>query len=126
MGARDQAGRIRGHERGILARLPPARMVDRVGQIWDIKPDIPTLEGWIELLESAGLRDILVQTYKFDVRREATQVQRYDFQDRWRMLYRMLFLYIKNPAFREYMAERRYPPKDLFEHLGYALFVGRR
>lgn len=42
------------------------------------------------------------------------------------MFYRSLFLYIKNPAFRKYMAERQYLPKDLFEYLGYAIFVGRR
>ena len=105
---------------------PPAELVERVRQIWDIKPDIPTLEGWMGLLEGAGLRDIVVQTYKFDTRREATQVQRYRFQDMWRMFYRTLFLYIKNSDFRKYMAKRGHLPKGLFEYLGYAIFVGRR
>jgi hypothetical protein len=44
----------------------------------------------------------------------------------WNMLYRTLLLYFKNPAFRAYMADRRRTPKDLFEYLGYAVFVGRR
>jgi len=105
---------------------PPAQLVEHVRHIWDIKPDIPTLEGWMGLLEGAGLRDIVVQTYKFSTRREATQVQRYRFQDMWNMFYRTLLLYIRNSAFRKYMAERRYLPKDLFEYLGYALFVGGR
>jgi len=105
---------------------PPAPLVEQVRHIWDIKPDIPTLGGWMELLEGAGLRDVVVQTYKFDVRRESTQVQRYRFQDMWRMFYRTLFLYIKNPAFRKYMAERRRLPKDIFRYLRYAIFVGRR
>lgn len=105
---------------------PPAQMVEHVRHIWDIKPDIPTLEGWMGLLEGAGLRDIVVRTYEFDTRRESTQVQRYRFQDMWRMFYRTLFLYIKNPAFRKYMAERRYLPKNIFEYLGHAIFVGRR
>ncbi len=105
---------------------PPAELVERVRQIWDIKPDIPTLEGWMGFLENAGLRDIVVQIYKFDARRESTQVQRYRFQDMWRMFYRTLFLYVKNPAFRKYMADRRSLPKDIFRYLGYAIFVGRR
>jgi arsenite methyltransferase len=105
---------------------PPAPMVEHVRHIWDIKPDIPTLEGWMGLLEGAGLRDVLVRTYKFSARRESSQIQRYRFQDMWRMFYRTLFLYVKNPTFRKYMAERRYLPKDLFEYLGYAIFVGRK
>jgi len=107
-------------------KTPPAQLIEQVRHIWDIKPTIPTLEGWMGLLEGAGLRDIAVQTYKFDTRREATQVQRYRFQDMWRMFYRTLFLYIENPDFRKYMAERGHLPKGLFEYLGYAIFVGRR
>ncbi|MBL7064706.1 MAG: methyltransferase domain-containing protein [Anaerolineae bacterium] len=105
---------------------PPAPLVERVRQIWDIKPDIPTLEDWMGFLENAGLRDVVVETYKFDARRESSQIKRYRFQDMWRMFYRTLFLYIKNPAFRKYMAGRKHLPKGLFEYLGYAIFVGRR
>ena len=104
----------------------PAQMVERVRHIWDIKPDIPTFDGWMGLVEGAGLSDVVVQTYTFSVRRESTQVQRYSFQDMWRMFYRMLFLYIKNPAFRKYMLERQRLPKDIFRYLGYAIFVGRK
>ena len=105
---------------------PPAQLIEQVRHIWDIKPNIPTLEGWMGLLEGAGLRDIVVQTYKFDTRRESTQVQRYRFQDMWRMFYRTLLLYVKNPTFRKYMSERGHLPKDIFRYLGYAIFVGRR
>jgi arsenite methyltransferase len=107
-------------------KTPPASLVERVRRIWDIKPDIPTLEDWVGFLDNAGLRDVVVQTYKFDARRESTQVQRYHLQDMWRMFYRTLLLYVKNPAFRKYMAERRHLPKGLFEYLGHAIFVGRR
>jgi arsenite methyltransferase len=105
---------------------PPAQLVEQVRQIWDIKPDIPTLEDWMGFLENAGLRDVVVQTYKFDTRRESTQVQRYRLQDMWKMFYRTLFLYVKNPAFRKYMSERGRLPQDIFRYLGYAIFVGRR
>ena len=110
----------------IWIKTPPTRSIEFVKHTWDIKPDVLTSDGWAGLLASAGLRDIVVRTYEFDTRREATQVQRYRFQDMWNMFYRTLFLYVKNPAFRAYMAERRHTPKDLFEYLGYAVFVGRR
>jgi hypothetical protein len=106
--------------------MPPTQMVEHVKLIWDIKPDIPTREGWVGLLEDAGLRDIVVQPYRFDARRESSQIKRYGIRDMWRMFYRTLFLYIKSPDFRKYMAERYHLPKDLFEYLGYAIFVGRK
>ena len=105
---------------------PSTQMIERVRQIWDIKPDIPTSEGWMELLKGAGLKDIDVRTYKFNARREASQVKRYDFQDMWRMFYRSLYLYVINPDFRKYMAERKRLPKDIFRYLGSAVLVGRK
>jgi arsenite methyltransferase len=110
----------------IWIKPPPTRLIEFVKHTWDIKSDIPTSEGWAGLLKSAGLSDIVARTHEFDTRREATQVQRYRLQDMWNMFYRTLFLYVKSPAFRAYMAERRHTPKDLFEYLGYAVFAGRR
>jgi arsenite methyltransferase len=107
-------------------QTPPALMVEQTRLIWDIKPDIPTLEGWRGLLEGARLCDVVVQTYKFDARRESTQVRRYRFLDMWRMFYRSLLLYIKNPDFRKYMAKRNRLPKGLFKYLGHALLVGKK
>ena len=121
-----QPGGYVGLNEEIWLKTPPTELVEFAKRTWEIKAQVPTADGWVGLLEDAGLRNIVVKTYKFNARRESTQVQRYRFQDMWRMFYRTLFLYIKNPAFRKYMAERRYLPKDLFEYLGYALFVGRR
>jgi SAM-dependent methyltransferase len=110
----------------IWLKPPPTRVVKFAEHTWDIAPDVFTVDGWVELLTSAGLRDIAVRTYEFDARREATQLKRYRPGDMFKMFYRTLFLYLKNPAFRAYMAERRRIPKHLFEYLGYAVFVGRR
>jgi arsenite methyltransferase len=109
----------------IWVKTPPARVVEYAKRTWDIKSDILTSDDWVRLLEDAGLRDIVVKAYELNARREATQLRRYRFEDMFRMFYRTLFLYVKNPAFREYMAERRHVPEDLFAYLGYALFVGR-
>jgi len=109
----------------IWLKTPPAEVVAHVKRTLDIKPDIPTADAWRRLLEGAGLRDVVVQTYKLDARRESTQIKRYGFQDMWRMFYRTLSLYGRSAAFRAYMKQRRLP-KGVFEYLGYAIFAGRR
>jgi SAM-dependent methyltransferase len=119
-------GGYAGMNEEIWFKPPPTRVVKFAERTWDIAPDLFTADGWVELLTSAGLRDIVMRTYEFDTRREATQLKRYRPGDMFRMFYRTLFLYLKNPAFRGYMAERRRIPKDLFEYLGYAVLVGRR
>ncbi|MDY6875110.1 MAG: methyltransferase domain-containing protein [Chloroflexota bacterium] len=110
----------------IWLKPPTTRLIEFVKHMWGIKSDVFTSHDWVGLLESAGLTNVVVQTYEFDTRREATQVQRYHFQDMWNMFYRTLLLYVKNSDFRGYMKERRRTPGDLFEYLGYALFVGRK
>lgn len=110
----------------IWLQVPPPELLQDVKRIWDVKPDIPTRDGWLELLAGAGLQDVVARVYEFDARREATQLKRYRFQDTWRMFHRTLALYLRNPAFRAYMKDRRRLPKDVFDYLGYALFVGRK
>lgn len=104
---------------------PPAGMMERIGDIWDIEVDLPTSGEWLGWLESAGLRDVVVRSLTVDARREATQVKRYRLRDIAGMLYRALALYIKSSEMRRYMRGRRLP-KDLFQYLGYALLVGRK
>jgi len=115
-----------GFNEEIWLETPPAEIVSHVERAWEIKPDIPTADDWREMLKAAGLRDVVVQTYKLDARRESTQIKRYGFRDMWRMFSRTLSLYVRNSAFRAYMKERRRLPKGVFKYLGYGLFVGRR
>jgi arsenite methyltransferase len=110
----------------IWLKTPSAELAGYVKSAWDIGPDVLTADAWVEMLENVGLRDIAVKTYQFDIHREATQVKRYRFQDMWRMFYRTLFLYVRNPAFRKYMREKRRPPRNLFEYLGYVVLVGKK
>jgi arsenite methyltransferase len=110
----------------IWIKTPPTELVEFAKRTWEIKAQVPTADGWVGLLEDAGLRNTVVKTYKFNALRESSQLRRYGFQDLFRMFYRTLFLYIKSSPFRRYMGERKYVPKGLFEYLGYAIFVGRK
>jgi len=100
-------------------------------QNWGIEGRILTTEEWVELMERAGLGgladgDLFVQTYHVDPRREASQIKRYHLSDLWRMITRTLGLYLKSPAFRDYMRKERRLPKGMFGYLGYAVLVGRK
>jgi ubiquinone/menaquinone biosynthesis C-methylase UbiE len=110
----------------IWLKAPPTELVEFAKRTWEIKAQVPTAEGWVGLLEDVGLRNIIVKTYKFNALRESSQLRRYSFQDLFKMFYRTLYLYIKSSAFRRYMRDRKYAPKNLFEYLGYAIFVGRK
>jgi arsenite methyltransferase len=110
----------------IWLKTPPEGLGEQTKAFWDITADILTADAWRDMLENAGLEDVLVKTYHFDARRESSQFGRYRPGDMWQMFSRTLSLYMKNQAFREYMKKRRRLPRDVFEYLGYALFVGRK
>jgi arsenite methyltransferase len=103
---------------------PPEELVEYAARTWgSTAPE--TTEGWRELLGAAGLHDVLVQTYKLKAGREASQVKRYSVGDMLRMGFRGLQMYT-HPAFRQYMRGRMAMPRDLWEYLGYGLYVGTK
>jgi arsenite methyltransferase len=108
-----------------LKTAPPAEIVEFVAKTWDIESEIPTADGWVRMLEDAGLRDVVAKPYTFSVAREATQVLRYGCRDFWGMLSSTISLYLTSSEFRQYMKGRQRLPKGIWEYLGYGLFIGR-
>ena len=107
-----------------LKAPPPQELVEYAAQTWgSTAPE--TAEGWKQLLEGAGLHDIVVQTHKLKAGREASQVRRYSVGDMLRMGFRGLQMYT-SPAFRRYMRGRMAMPRNLWEYLGYGLYVGMK
>jgi len=103
----------------------PAELVEFVSHTWGgAKPE--TSDGWAALLEGAGLRDVVVRTHRFSALKEASQIGRYSFGDLARMLYRTVSLYTRSPAFRRYMKGRGALPKNIWDYLGYGIYVGRK
>ena len=84
-------------------------------------------EGWEGLLKSAGLRDIVVRTDEITVRSETRNRLRRigGVRGLVRILYRMLLLLIKRPAYRSFMKEAFSSP-ELIGDWGYGLYVGKR
>lgn len=110
----------------IWIETPPASLANEVKHIFNVEPDLPTEGDWRVMLEQAGLQDLVVARRRFTARGESAQLKRYRLQDMAAMFYRTLALYLKNPAFRDYMRGRRRIPEDAFRYFGYGLFVGRK
>ena len=94
-----------------------------------VKPETP--EVWKELLEGAGLRDIVVRTCKVKALSQAVnEIRMAGFTEIFKAWYRLLHLYIKSSAHRkainEMMKDARTAPKNMFEYYGYGIYVGRK
>ena len=89
-----------------------------------------TSSEWVGLLEAAGLREIFVKPYEINVQEETRGIlRRYGCGGMLGIVFRMVSLYIKNPAYRKFVKEVRkdgVAPKNLDEYFGYGLYVGRK
>jgi arsenite methyltransferase len=105
---------------------PPTALIEFTRRTWEIESEIPTADGWTGWMEDCGLGPIRAIAYRFSAVRESSQVRRYRVRDFVRMAYRTLYLYVTRPDFREYMQERPSLPRNLFDYLGYGVYVGQK
>ena len=101
---------------------PPTELVEYLSRTYGVKGEIPTSDGWEELLAGTGLRDIVMRTYKVN----ALGNKRDDLKDVLRVWYKALYLYIRSSAFRRFIKEALSIPKNLLEYFGYGIYVGRK
>jgi arsenite methyltransferase len=109
---------------------PPPEMVawaqQDVGA--SVKPLAP--HEWVGLLETAGLKEIITQTYPIQAQEETKGIlRRYGLQGMLSVMGRTLLLYSRSPAYRKFVGEVRQGgllPDHLEEYFGYGLFVGKK
>ena len=109
---------------------PPPEMVAWVAQDVGASAKPLTSDAWVELLESAGLREIVARTYKISTPNEAKEIfRRYGCGGMLGVWGRILSLYAKSPAYRRFVKKVResgVPPENLDEYFGYGIYVGRK
>lgn len=85
---------------------------------------------WVDLLEGAGLQDIVTHVSEISVVDESRGiVRRYGFGGLLRIVSRTLRLYTRSPNYRKFVKEVRkdgITPKNLTEYFGYGMYVGRK
>ena len=93
-----------------------------------VKPQTP--DAWIGMLAAAGLEGIRTRIYTINTKDEAKGIlRRYGLGGMLRVTGRMLRLYAKSPAYRQFVKAIRQEgvvPDNLEEYFGYGLFVGQK
>ncbi len=89
-----------------------------------------TADEWAGLLENAGLQDITTRIHPVDTKKEAgLLLRRYGWGGMVGSILRGLAMYIRNPAYREFVKgvrEGGIVPQNLDEYFGYGMYVGRK
>lgn len=113
-----------------LQTPPPPDVVAWASQEVGATANPLTPEAWAELLETAGLTEIVSRIHNIDLRDESRGVlQRYGCRGMLRTLWRTLKLYLRNPAYRAFVKRVRQggiTPENLNQYFGYGLYVGRK
>jgi len=109
---------------------PPPEIVAWASQDLGANVKPLTASEWAGLLETAGLREIVVKTYDVNVKDESKGIlRRYGCGGMLSVMGRMLLLYARSPAYRKFVTEvggTGITPNNLEEYFGYGLFVGQK
>ena len=113
-----------------LKSPPPPELVAWASQDLGANVNPLTSSEWVGLLETAGIRETVVKTCEVNVQDESKGIlRRYGCGGLLGVFWRMLSLYVKNPAYRKFAKEVQkdgITPKNLDEYFGYGLYVGRK
>ncbi len=108
---------------------PPTELVAFIDRVL-AKATFRTSDGWRELMDNAGLKEIVARTYTVTALRQFINERReLALTDIVRAWGRFFSLYITSPMFRKYA--RDITPSytiitSLFAYLGYGIYVGRK
>jgi arsenite methyltransferase len=109
---------------------PPPEAIAWVSQDLGTNAMPLTPDGWLELLENAGLQVVSKQINKIDPKGESRGIlQRYGCGGMLLVLFRMLSLFARNPAYRKFVRKVQKEgvlPENIDEYFGYGVFVGRK
>jgi arsenite methyltransferase len=113
-----------------LKTPPPPELVAWVSQDIGATVEPLTTIEWKRLLETAGLKEIIANTYEIDIQNETRGIfQRYGCLGMIGVYVRMLLLYARSPAYREFVKNVQkggLTPKNINEYFGYGIYVGQK
>jgi ubiquinone/menaquinone biosynthesis C-methylase UbiE len=104
-----------------LKAPPPQEIIGFLARAVGFKEELFTPEGWKELLERSGVKQIRAKTYKTESLKDPKE----DIKDLVRVFPRIVYSLIRRPRFREFIKMSMAVPKNLLDYFGYGLYVGR-
>jgi arsenite methyltransferase len=109
---------------------PPDELVSWVSQDVGANAKPLSKDEWVGLLKTAGLTDVFVNIHEIDIREETKSIfSLYGVFGMLRIWSRMLVLYFRNPAYRQFLKSVRkqgIAPKNINEFFGYGIYVGKK
>ena len=85
---------------------------------------------WVALLENAGLRNVAAKTFSIDLQNESKSiVSRYGLGEALKITGRMLALYARSSAYRQFVRNIQREgifPANLADYFGYGLYAGQK
>ncbi len=89
-----------------------------------------TRDGWKDLLEVAGLTDIVARDYRTTAWRQwYNEIRQMDPRDYWGAWSKFISLLFKDPGVRKWAKSISVPPRSvfrIFKYFGYGIYVGRK
>lgn len=110
---------------------PPQEIIDWVSQDLGMSSAQPLqAEEWERLLLDSGLREVFTEVEEVDIRDESRGLlKRYGCGGISKIFVRMLALYFRNPAYRDFVKSTRQEgvvPDGISLYFGYGLYVGKK
>ena len=104
-----------------LKTPPPQEIVEFLGKTVGFKGELFTPDGWKQLLEVQGMKEIMVRTSKA----ESLSDPKENIKDLLGSFPRVLYSFIRRPKFRAFIKMSLSIPNNLLDYFGYGLYVGR-
>jgi ubiquinone/menaquinone biosynthesis C-methylase UbiE len=104
-----------------LKAPPPQEIIGFLDRTVGFKSELFTAEGWKELLERSGMKEIMIRNHKA----ESLSDRKENIKDIIRSFTRVVYSLIRRPMFREFLKKSIAVPDNLLDYFGYGLFVGR-
>jgi arsenite methyltransferase len=110
-------------------KTPPQELVAYLYRIMGAE-FLPCNDGWKELLEVCGLKEIVAKVYETNaINQWINEIKQFEFLDFVKAWARYFYLFIKSPVCRRFTKETLTFPRSiisLFKYFGFGLYVGRR
>jgi ubiquinone/menaquinone biosynthesis C-methylase UbiE len=106
---------------------PPSTLVAQLSDTFGPGFAVLDVEGWRELLEHSGLKDVTARSHSITAWSETVaRLRRLGFGEAVRIWFRALTLALRSPQYRGLPKGALSDPRELIDYWGYGIYVGRK
>jgi len=111
----------------IWIKKPTTKIECAVKEAIEIKTSLLYEKEWIDLMKKSGLKEIISRPCKPKVLEQMwAEIKWFELKEMVRATYLMIKLFITSKSFRKYAMKKRKTPLNVFDYMGYGIFVGKK